>query len=234
MNLVGYARSALRAKAEHLASLLGFEVMQEASFCLFVAEDRLALKFPNCSLMSPDFSASTWQRRTAEGKKQGLIRACKPVPDLRIIDATAGFGKDAAILASFGAQVLMIERHPVMALLLEDALARQSAADKAALKLSLCHADAITTLQNLSELPDLIYIDPMHPLRQKSALTKKDMQMLQALIGADEDALQLISIAQQRVKRRVVVKWPQKQPSLIAPQATIVGKTVKFDLYNPK
>jgi 16S rRNA (guanine1516-N2)-methyltransferase len=77
----------------------------------------------------------------------------------------------------------------------------------------------------------VIYIDPMHPLRTKSALVKKEMQVLQDIIGPDEDALELMILARERVKQRVVVKWPQKSPSLLNASACIAGKTVRFDLY---
>ncbi|HBO39365.1 MAG TPA: DNA polymerase I, partial [Pasteurellaceae bacterium] len=41
-----------------------------------------------------------------------------------IIDATAGLGRDACVLASVGCQVRLIERHPVVFLLLQDGLQR--------------------------------------------------------------------------------------------------------------
>ena len=80
----------------------------------------------------------------------------------------------------------------------------------------------------------MIYIDPMHPLRQKSALVKKDMQALQQLIGADEDAYELIQLAIARARQRVVVKWPQHLQPLLPPTLNICGKTVRFDVYHVK
>jgi 16S rRNA (guanine1516-N2)-methyltransferase len=71
----------------------------------------------------------------------------------------------------------------------------------------------------------------MHPQRNKSALVKKDMQALQQMIGADDDASELIKLASTRVKQRVVVKWPQKVQSLVLADACIEGKTVRFDIY---
>lgn len=41
-----------------------------------------------------------------------------------VIDATAGLGRDAFLLASLGADVTLIERSPKMHALLEDAMAR--------------------------------------------------------------------------------------------------------------
>lgn len=232
---VGYASDELLAKAELLAQTLGFTLNKNAELCLFVDFHKLALKIPGFSLLSPDFSASTWSRRHSEGKKQGLIRACKPSPGVKIFDTTAGWGRDAAVLASFGAEVLMIERHPVMGCLLRDALQRQTSQDAEQLNLSLCISDAYTYLSNLkpNEYPDIIYIDPMHPERSKSALVKKDMQALQFMIGPDQDSLELVKMAISRVKQRVIVKWPQKVAGLLKTNNSIENKTVRFDIYKP-
>jgi len=236
LTAVGYEHEGLRDKAQELAEQLHLALQKDANPCLFVAEDTLALKLGGFSLISADFSTATWNKRKSAGKKQGLIRACKPCPGFKIIDATAGWGRDAAILASFGAEVLMLERHPVMVTLLTDALLRKDELARKEMKLSLQTGDAYSFLIELQEkdYPDVVYIDPMHPERSKAALVKKEMQALQQLIGADEDALQLIQLAIKRVKQRVVVKWPQKIKSLLPADANIEGKTVRFDIYFPK
>lgn len=239
MNLihsVGYEHEVLRSKAEILAEQLNYLLDKDASSCLFVTEERLTLKIANFSLLYADFSSASWNKRKSEGKKQGLVRACKPAQGIKIIDTTAGWGRDAAILASFGAEVLMLERHPVMAALLVDALNHRDATDQQQMQLSLKETDAYSYLSQLNEedYPDIIYIDPMHPERNKSALVKKDMQVLQQMIGADKDALELIQLAVTRVKQRVVVKWPQKAKSLMPASFSLEGKTVRFDIYIPK
>lgn len=233
INCVGYAEEALESKAKSLAEQLGLELLKDSTPCVLVTAEQLMLRIPGFSLMAPDFQTARWVKRKAEGKKQGLIRACKPTKGMRIIDATAGWGRDAAILASFGAEVLMLERHPIMAALLADAFAQRPPNDQHQLSLSLWAGDAFQYLSDLPEkdYPDLIYIDPMHPQRSKTALVKKDMQVLQELIGPDEDALALIQLAITRVKHKVVVKWPQKISSLLTPSSSVSGKTVRFDSY---
>lgn len=233
VSAVGYEHECLQEKAQALAQQLHFVLDKDANPCLFFTDDKLALKTPDFSLLFPEFQAEFWNKRKQEGKKQGLVRACKPAVGLKIIDATSGWGRDAAILASFGAEVLMLERHPVMAALLADALERRAPQDKEQLNLSLHAGDSYSFLNALEKknYPDVIYIDPMHPERSKSALVKKDMQVLQQMIGADEDALQLIELARTRVKQKVVVKWPQKIKALLPASASIEGKTVRFDIY---
>jgi len=197
---------------------------------LSVTPDKLVLLVEGSGPLFVDFDSKNLSRRRAAGKAQGLIRACRPREGLRIVDATAGWGRDAALLASFGADVVMVERQPMMAALLADGLSRLK---NNSLKLSLVASDAMEYLKTLlpAECPEVIYIDPMHPVRQKSALVKKDMQALQQLIGTDQDALLLIQQALVCACERVVVKWPQRLPSLIKPSYSLEGKTVRFDVY---
>jgi len=218
-------------RAENLSKKLNLPLKNNAAYCLYVSQDKLSLNIKGFAPLSVDFTDGSLKKRLDEGKKQGLVRACKPRKGMQIIDVTAGWGHDAALLAGFGAEVFMIERNPVMAVLLEDGLRR--VLEMGELQLSLLHADSMNYLKTLkrSSYPEVIYMDPMHPKRTKSALVKKEMQSLQQLIGCDEDAQQLLQIARHRVKERVVVKWPQKIRSLMKPDYSIPGKTVRFDVY---
>ncbi|WP_028387961.1 class I SAM-dependent methyltransferase [Legionella fairfieldensis] len=230
---IGYENETLMTQAKQLAAQLNLPIDNSAADQLLLTSDKLVLKLESFSPLYADFSCQTWQKRRDAGKKQGLVRACKPGHGLRIIDATAGWGRDAAVLASCGAEVLMLERNPVMAALLADALQRQDQHAQKMLDIKLCNTDALSYLQTLQpdDYPDLIYIDPMHPQRQKSALVKKDMQALQQLINRDDSALTLLELAKNRTKKRVVVKWPQHLKPLLKPTSSMAGKTVRFDIY---
>ncbi len=220
----------LQNRAQDWMAQFGFVLNQNETPRLQVTAGPLVLLSREFSPQWTDFSAATWKHRKQDGKRQGLVRACQPKPGLSIIDATAGWGRDAAILASFGAQVCMIERHPMLAALLKDGLSRQDEASKQHLSLNLVYADAQQYLQTCSP-PDVIYMDPMHPSRQKTAKVKKDMQVLHTLVGMDTDACTLLQIARQCARQRVVVKWPQKQAPLMPPRYSIEGKTIRFDVY---
>lgn len=63
-------------------------------------------------------------------------------------------------------------------------------------------------MTTLSPAPDVVYLDPMYPHRQKSALVKKEMRVFQSLVGNDDDADSLLIPAMTIAKRRVVVKRP--------------------------
>lgn len=227
---VGYEDNALIAQAEALATQLNLPLDNQAFPRLSVTPDKLVLLLKGCAPLYADFNSLALSRRREGGRALGLIRACKPVAGMKLLDATAGWGRDAALLAGFGAEVQMLERQSVMQALLTNALARIS---DHKLKLSLIATDATLYLQQLSpeNYPDVIYIDPMHPARQKSALVKKDMQVLQQLIGADEDAEALLRAAIRCARLRVVVKWPQRLPPLMPTNHSIQGKTVRFDVF---
>lgn len=232
---IGFSEKNLEDKAQFLSLRLDLPIDNQVFPRLNVTPERLELLAKGFSPLYVDFSQTSWQKRHKAGKKQGLVQACKPHTGMSIIDVTAGWGRDAAILASFGADVLMIERNPIMAALLEDGLRRLEASSSLHARLSLHQGDARDYLKNLDEntYPDVIYIDPMHPERQKSALVKKDMQILQQLLGSDDDAQDLLNEALQKARQKVVVKWPQRANPLGHPLMSFDGKTVRFDVYKP-
>ena len=230
---IAYEGNEQLLRAQQLAQQLNLPIDNEASARLIVMEHQLALQVEPFQLMHIDFNAQNWQSRRDAGKQQALVRACKPRDGMLIMDVTAGWGRDAAVLASFGASVVMLERNPVMAALLADALERQDLHSQRQLKLKLLHVEAINFLTALSEkdYPDLIYLDPMHPTRQKTALVKKEFQVLQQLIGPDADVHDLLAIARQRVKHAVVMKWPVNAEPIAKPTHVIKGKTIRFDVF---
>jgi 16S rRNA (guanine1516-N2)-methyltransferase len=81
--------------------------------------------------------------------------------------------------------------------------------------------------------PDVIYIDPMYPERKKSALVKKDMQILQRLHGKDVNASELLENALLFAKKRVVVKRPINAETLSSriPNTCIKSKKTRYDIY---
>lgn len=156
-----------------------------------------------------------------------------------VVDATAGLGRDAFVLAALGAQVIALERSAVIAALLADGLCR-AALDPATgpivpARLRLVVADARRWLEGLAarDRPDAVYLDPMFPPRRKTARVKKELELVQALLGTDDpEAGELLAIARAAARRRVVVKRPVHAPPL-APgaSATCRGRTTRFDVY---
>lgn len=176
------------------------------------------------------------------GRQQDLSRACglHEHPQLSIVDATAGLGRDAFILATLGARVTLLERHPVIHPMLVDGWQRASRAaadadpELAAVlaRMSIEALDARAWVPT-GAAPQVIYLDPMFPPRDKSAAVKADMQMLHALAGPDTQAEGLLDWALATALCRVVVKRPRRAPPLNdrAPSHQLSGKRNRFDVY---
>ncbi len=180
------------------------------------------------------------RRRFGGGRGQPLARALglKKGRSPKILDATAGLGRDAFILASLGCELHLIERSPIIAALLQDGLAR--AAKQPALasiigRMRLEQADSLERLPQLlpEERPEMIYLDPMYPPRQKSALVKKEMRLFQQLLGDDLGGDALLSKALAVALKRVVVKRPLKAPPLraIKPYVSLKSRNTRYDIY---
>ena len=169
----------------------------------------------------------------AISKAIGIKKGHRPT----IVDATAGWGRDAFVLATLGCRVHMIERSEMIATLLEDGLRRAAQDEKLgpliSAKLSLACGESRQILQQLPFEPEVIYLDPMFPHKEKSALVKKDMRVLQEVVGPDEDADELFTIARTVATNRVVVKRPDYADFLsgLKPQTSIKTKKHRFDIY---
>ena len=153
-----------------------------------------------------------------------------------VIDATAGLGRDAFLLASLGAQVTLFERSPQVHALLEDALARARAArpEVAAIvrRMTLIPGDARALLPQFQA--DVVLVDPMHPPRRSTALVKQEMRLLRELAGTDPDADKLMQAALCHARKRVVLKWPRHAealPGLLKPSHQILSNTVRYDVF---
>lgn len=195
--------------------------------------------------LSVDYTAgrADHRRRFGGGRGQLIAKACglsKGVTPC-VVDATAGLGRDAFVLAGLGAQVLMLERVPAIFALLEDGLKRAQDADvdihEIALRLQVRWADAASELASAVAAsgidPQVIHLDPMFPHRDKSALVKKEMRVFRELAGDDDDAPRLLEAALDVATHRVAVKRPRKAPPIAGPQPAhvIETRTSRYDLY---
>lgn len=178
-----------------------------------------------------DFCSPQFLYRLKRAAHEQLVKACriKNQSKIRLLDATAGLGRDAMILQTVGFKVTAYERHPLLAALIADALTRIPA-DREPFDLQI--GDATTVFQS-SDF-DVIYLDPMFPDSKKSARVKKDMAILQQLHQhTSDDSHELFKAAWQASCQRLVVKRPQKSATLsdAKPTFQINGKTCRFDVY---
>ncbi len=195
--------------------------------------------------LSVDFIGGSLGHRKKYGGGRGQtvakaigIKQGKPIPS--ILDATAGLGKDAYVFACLGCPVTLLERSPVVAALLQDGIDRGSlniefsATIAAGFKLYNCDALQYILALDEKQRPDVIYLDPMYPEKKKSASVKKNMQMLQKLLGHDVDTAAVLLAALEKARKRVVVKRPKGAAQLEighTPTLCYESKATRYDVY---
>ncbi len=165
-------------------------------------------------------------------KAMGLRAGKTPM----IVDATAGLGRDAFLLASLGAQVMMIERSAIMHALLVDGMARAVAEGGEFRdiigRMTLMKGDAKDLLPDLAG--EAVLIDPMHPPRKNSALVKRELRQVREIVGTDDDAADLVRVALDCARNRVVLKWPAKADPIDVGRNfshQILGKSTRYDVF---
>lgn len=209
---------------------------------LVEANGRLELHFPRRGGPSPLFvdfvdGPIGYARRR---NRFGLLYQAVGFPRLRpsVIDATAGLGADAFRLAYHGCSVIAVERSPLLFALLQDGLNRAmrdaEIRTKLGVRLNFVLADARSFLQNLQAEtdPDVIYLDPMYPLKKNSALAKIEMRILRRIVGDDSDAAELFELALKVARQRVVVKRHRDATPLGGkPSHSLCDTSTRYDVY---
>jgi 16S rRNA (guanine1516-N2)-methyltransferase len=238
---------ALATDAACWAARLNLPQEGDAEFALQLGEDGLQLAELGPQAPGPvrvDFveGAVAHRRLYGGGSGQMIAKAVGVQPGVRpsVLDATAGLGRDAFVLASLGCAVTMSERQPIIAALLEDGLSRAAhdiEVAPIAAQMRLLQGNAIELMRDWQgEPPQVIYLDPMFPHRDKSALVKKEMRLFRPLVGDDLDAPALLQAALALASHRVVVKRPRKAPIIegAKPSYALEGKSSRYDIYPKK
>ncbi len=246
--------AASEALAQRLNLPLIRSIGQHQGLLLSYQHNRLTLSQPmarDAGSVSVDFCDSRLTFRLAQAlSREAVVKAvggCVPKTLLtesapRLIDATAGLGQDAFILAAAGWEVTMLEQSPVIHALLEDGLQRARIAASAPqhqrfLQKILPRLHLLAPGDSLAVLPTLprasvIYLDPMFPAREKAARVKKNRFLLQYLHGDQGAGDGLLPLALS-LAAKVVVKRPRLARPLeeLQPAASLTGKTSRFDIY---
>lgn len=233
-----------QAAAIAWAERLNLPLGGDADFAVQLADE--GLQFAELGPQAPgpirvDFvgGAMSHRRLYGGGSGQMIAKAVGIQPGVRpdVLDATAGLGRDAFVLAELGCRLQLIERQTIIAALLEDGLARAAADPEIGAIVARMHfqaGDAIARMGDwAADRPQVIYLDPMFPHRDKSALVKKEMRLFRPLAGNDEDAPALLAAALALASHRVVVKRPRKAPAIAGLRVgyTLEGKSSRYDIY---
>ena len=173
-----------------------------------------------------------------KGRGQNLAKAVgmKFNKNRNIIDATAGLGYDSFILASLGAKVTLIERSQKMHELLQnginEGISFGGEIEKIINRMELLFGDSKDILPKLT--PEVIMIDTMYKERKKTALVKNNMRLVRKIVGPDTDYIELLEVALNCAKNRVVLKQPRyAEPIKDIKKCShqIIGKTIRYDIF---
>lgn len=220
----------------------------EASFVLYL-DSELKLELWNAKnpkqRICVDFESGEFlYRLKTSGKNQPLAKAVGVSKgNAKVLDATGGLGGDAFILASLGCMITLVERNPIVHALLENGLNRalkseitcksamsnKTALSEIAKNIRLIKGNALDVIHQ--EIYDVIYLDPMYPDIEKTALAKKEMQMLDLLVGSDEDQLFLFEQAMNASVERVVIKRPKDAAPYRTPTHSYETNSTRYDMY---
>ena len=173
-----------------------------------------------------------------KGRGQNLAKAVgmKFNKNRNIIDATAGLGYDSFILASLGAKVTLIERSQKMHTLLQngidEGISFGGEIEKIVNRMELLFGDSKDILPKLT--PEVIMIDTMYKVRKITALVKSNMRLVREIVGPDSDYIELLKVALNCAKNRVVLKQPRyaepiKEITKCSHQ--ILGKSIRYDVF---
>lgn len=152
-----------------------------------------------------------------------------------LVDATAGLGHDALLLAAYGFNVTLFERDEIIHALLFDGIKRallDPELSEAASRMTLYKGDSILELKRLDFTPDVVLLDPMFPERKKSGLVKKKFQMLHLLEKPCEDEEELMAAALASNATKIIVKRPVTAEYLAGkkPNYQVQDKIIRYDI----
>ena len=196
---------------------------------LSLAKDNMILKVDFMDMLKRTYGNRIYSELLIKAVGKKMLSA-----DTLVLDATAGLGEDAFLLASAGLSVKMYERDEMIAKLLADGLKR--AADNEELadivsRMELVIADSIAAMEEHSIKPDIVYLDPMFPQRNKSGLIKKKFQILQQLESPCDEEERLLNAALNTDAKKIIIKRPLKGEYLagVKPSYSLKGRAIRYD-----
>lgn len=247
------------AVEQKLSQKVRQQLSDEYQTPLFIIDNKLQLSLLTHQIsVAPDWKSLQRRVVSAGRKSELLLQACKLTDKSQVLDATAGFGHDSLILASTGAQVTLLERNPLMALLLmneQQLMSQQVNWQKLMARLNIVCADSAQFMEALSFSSqkeqavntsgyDVVYLDPMFPENSyentatgKGAKVGKHMQALHHIAQPPDlrEEQKLLTLALNTVVPggRVVVKRPAAAPLFAqsSPDESWHNDVLRFDAY---
>ena len=152
-----------------------------------------------------------------------------PIKNSTILDCTAGLGRDGILLSKLGHDVTMIEKNPILIIMLNNYLSRVKD-----IKARLLYGDSLSYIRIAKKKFDYIYIDFMFEKKNNAKPSKYDL-FLRSINYNENNKLDFIKEMINYCKRRIVVKEPIKSKSgIIDCDFEIKTKLIKYKIFNGK
>lgn len=242
-----YSDDTLRAQALELAAIVPDAQVLPADLTVDMGELHLLLNHESLMVVSQlfkPFNVSSFYHEFIAKRKPGLKREIllqainlKPSVSqpIKVLDLTAGLGRDSILMALSGFTVRMLENNPYLAIILNYLCLNFRAQLN---DIQVIYTHNYDYLQRITDKYDVIYFDPMFA-DGKNALAKKDMQLIDLMIKTANQESHIaddtvFNLAWNLCSHKLVVKRDNKQQSLVAkpcPTYNKAGKTIRFDVY---
>lgn len=178
-----------------------------------------------------------FQKQRLSAKTDLLGRACAAAPGKKIFDMTMGMASDSLKLVYFGAEVMAMDKQPLIYELVRDAvfrIERDFTFDSGKLAFDPHFGDSLVRAKEYVSAFEVFYLDPMFHLQNRTALPKKKMQFLNDIIGenSDDEFIPTVRFLLDH-KKRVVVKRHPDAPTFggLKPKSVYAGKKIRFEVF---
>jgi hypothetical protein len=164
-----------------------------------------------------------------------LGRAIKE-KEVLVFEMMGGFGRDGLILHHQGHKLVTTERDLFIYLGLRLAHLWAKIFYEKKWQWDLHYGDGEKWLEKNQDISfDVIYLDPMYPEKKKSALPKKNLQLLQKLTesGGEQDVNELVTKCREYAIKKVILKRPHHAPLGSDIHYQLKSKLVRFDIFLP-
>ena len=152
-----------------------------------------------------------------------------PIKNSTILDCTAGLGRDGVLLSKLGHDVTMIEKNPILIIMLNNYFSR--AKD---IKARLLYGDSLSYIRLAKKKFDYIYIDFMFEKKNNAKPSKYDL-FLRSINYNENNKLDFIKEMINYCNKRIIVKEPIKSQSKINNyDFEIKTKLIRYKIFNGK
>ncbi len=218
-------------QADHF-QIKAFE--KQDQYTLSVKNGCLCVLSGNQKPIYVDFASQKIKSQISKTSRKSIISKALGLKQNQkhFIDLTAGFGKDAFVIAKYFSRVTLVERNPIVFLLLQDGLNRLSLQQPDLVsKFDLVFTDAESYLEQAENLMDsVVYFDFM--FSDKRSKSNKEMSFLKFItkLDAPVNLENCLSLATSKIPVRTVLK-AKAYSALKKPKQIYQGPTVSYYVF---